>query len=74
VELTRIAGPIRLDTAADDDDPPPCGTGDCPTAFLTDRGTVAIQGYTVDHTTPTGEAVVEIPVALLRETLRALDR
>jgi hypothetical protein len=73
VELTRIAGPIRLD-AADDDDPPPCGTGDCPTVFATERGTLAVQGYIVDHETPSGEAVVEIPVALLREALRALGR
>lgn len=73
MELARIAGPIRLD-AADDDDPPSCGTGDCPTVYVTDRGTLAVQGYMVDHDSPAGEAVVEIPVALFRETLRALDR
>jgi len=73
VELTRIAGPIRLN-AANDDDPPKCGTGDCPTVFVTDRGTLAVQGYVVEHETPSGEAVVEIPVALLKEALRALGR
>jgi len=73
VELTRIAGPIRLN-AANDDDPPKCGTGDCPTVFVTDRGTLAVQGYVVEHETPSGEAVVEIPVALLKEALRSLGR
>jgi hypothetical protein len=73
VELTRLAGPIRLD-AADDDDPPTCGTGDCPTIFVTECGTLAVQGYVVEHETPSGEAVVEIPVALLTEALRALGR
>jgi hypothetical protein len=73
VELTRIAGPIKLD-AADDEDPPQCSSGDCPTVFVTDRGTLAVQGYVVEHETPSGEAVVEIPVALLTEALRALGR
>lgn len=73
MELTRVAGPIRLD-AAEYGDPPKCGTGDCPTVFTTDRGTLAVQGYVVEHETPSGEAVVEIPVALLKEALRALGR
>ena len=49
-----------------------CGRDDCPTVFRTDRGTLAIQGYNVDHHTPEGESVVEIPEALLREAVRAL--
>jgi hypothetical protein len=38
----------------------------------TDRGTVAVQGYRIAHSTPDGEAVVEIPVELLLEAARAL--
>jgi hypothetical protein len=58
-----------LPDPSDSTPPPTCGTGDCPTVFATERGTLAVQGYVVDHETPDGEAVVEIPVALLRETL-----
>jgi hypothetical protein len=61
MELTRIAGNN-------------CKDGDCPTVYRTDRGTVAVQGYRVAHTTPEGEAVVEIPVELLAEATRALGR
>lgn len=61
MELTRIAGNN-------------CKDGDCPTVYRTDRGTVAVQGYRVAHTTPEGEAVVEIPVELLAEAARALGR
>jgi hypothetical protein len=59
MKLTLIAGGI-------------CGRDDCPTIFTTDRGTLAIQGYNVDHQAPEGESVVEIPEALLREAVRAL--
>lgn len=52
-----------------------CGNGDCPTIFTTDEpGTIAVQGYTLEHTTPDGEAVVTIPEAVLREAVRALGR
>jgi hypothetical protein len=61
MELTRVAGGD-------------CGRDDCPTVFTTDRGTLAIQGYTIDRQTPDGESVVEIPVDLLREAVRALGR
>lgn len=65
MELTLIAGgPCK---PGDEDDPPPCGGGDCPTVYTTDRGTVAVQGYVVEHPAGEGEAVVEIPLALLRE-------
>ena len=49
----------------------------CPTAYVTDRGTLVIQGYTVDTTTlavPDGEAAVEVPltlVPLIEEAMRA---
>jgi hypothetical protein len=59
MELTRIAGGA-------------CGRDDCPTVFTTDRGTLAIQGYTVDKQTSDGESVVEIPTDVLREAVRAL--
>jgi len=59
MELTRIAGAN-------------CKDGDCPTVYATDRGTVAVQGYRVAHTTSEGEAVVEIPSELLAEAARAL--
>jgi hypothetical protein len=57
-KLTRIAGN--------------CGRDDCPTIFTTDRDTVAVQGYTLNHSTPPGESVVEIPLNVLREAFRAL--
>jgi hypothetical protein len=49
-----------------------CKDDDCPTVFTTDRGTIAIQGYTVNKATPEGEAVVEIPAHVFLEAARAL--
>lgn len=49
-----------------------CDSGDCPTVYLTDRGTIAVQGYDVEHTTPAGESIVEIPESVLKEAFRAL--
>ena len=57
--LTRIAGSD-------------CGRNDCPAVFTTDRGTIAIQGYNIDKTTPAGESVVEIPLDVLKEAISAL--
>jgi hypothetical protein len=57
--LTRIAGGD-------------CGRDDCPAVFTTDRGTVAVQGYDIDKSTPAGESVVEIPVDVLKEAVSAL--
>ena len=62
MELTRIAG---------DDD---CRNGDCPTVYRTDRGTIAVQGERLAHPTPDHEAIVEIPLDLLTEAVRALGR
>jgi hypothetical protein len=59
MEMTRIAGAN-------------CKDGDCPKVSITDRGTAAVQGYRIAHSTPDGEAVVEIPVELLLEAARAL--
>ena len=57
--LTRIAGGA-------------CGRDDCPTVFTTDRGTVAVQGHNIETDTPAGESVVEIPLDVLKEAVRAL--
>ena len=51
-----------------------CKDGDCPAVYSTDRGTVAVQGYQLDHRTPDGEAIVEIPAELLAKAARALGR
>ena len=49
-----------------------CGRDDCPAVFTTDRGTVAIQGYSIDRKTPAGESIVEIPLDVLKEAVSAL--
>jgi hypothetical protein len=59
MELTRIAGGE-------------CGRDDCPTVFTTDRDTIAIQGYIVPKQTRDGEAVIEIPVDVFQEAVRAI--
>ncbi len=59
LHLTRIAGGD-------------CGRDDCPAVFTTDRGTVAIQGYSIDRKTPAGESIVEIPLDVLKEAVSAL--
>ena len=61
MELTQISGGN-------------CGRDDCPTIFTTDRGTLAVQGYVVDKPVPAGEAVVEIPLAVFEDAVRALGR
>lgn len=61
MELTQIAGGD-------------CGRDDCPTIFTTGNDTIAVQGYVVDKETPAGEAVVEIPIAVFREAIRALGK
>jgi hypothetical protein len=60
MELTRIAGGE-------------CGRDDCPTVFTTERGTIAIQGYILPKETPDGEAVIEIPMGVFREAVRAIE-
>ena len=48
-----------------------CFDGTCPTIYKSDRGTLVIQGWVVndaDVVTPEGEALVEIPVELLKQT------
>lgn len=61
MELRRIAGTCRED--------------DCPTVYLSDRGTVVVQGYTVSDGVDLAadEQAVEIPVDLLRRAVKGLD-
>ncbi|NGO69051.1 hypothetical protein G5C65_11925 [Streptomyces sp. SB3404] len=66
-----MAGGSCSDGRADGDEPP-CGRDDCPTVFVTDRGTIAVQGYDVARATPEGESVVEVPEHVLREAAHAL--
>ncbi|WP_395294431.1 hypothetical protein ACF9IK_13335 [Kitasatospora hibisci] len=59
MELTRIAGS--------------CEDGDCPTLYLTDRGTLAVQGeHLTEHRlqVPAHETLVEIPIELIRKAIR----
>jgi hypothetical protein len=52
-----------------------CENGDCPTIYLSDRGTLIVQGDAAqaEGVTPgDGEQAVEIPAALLQEAARAL--
>ncbi|GLY95972.1 hypothetical protein [Actinoplanes sp. NBRC 103695] len=53
-----------------------CTSGTCPTVYRTDRGTLVVQGYSIDAADagveiPEGERLVEIPVDLL---LAAVDK
>ena len=53
----------------------PCATGECPTIFQTDRGTLVLQGYLFNPDdagaeVPPGEQMIEVPVALLTEYAR----
>ena len=73
MDLTRIAGTCKP-AAQNGDDDPPCGEGDCPTIYTTPTGSIAVQGYVLDHAVPAGEGIVEIPENLLLEAVRALGR
>ena len=47
-----------------------CWDGTCPTLYASDRGTIVVQGWIVsdsDVTPPEGEALVEIPMELLKQ-------
>ncbi|MEW2517701.1 hypothetical protein [Actinacidiphila alni] len=59
MELTRLVGS--------------CDDGDCPTLYVTDRGTLAVQGPRLtEHglSIPAHETMVEIPVDLIRKAIR----
>jgi hypothetical protein len=56
------------------------GAYDCPNVFMTDRGTLAVQGRLLEpsdlpagDTIPAGEALVEIPTDLLLAAARRYD-
>jgi len=52
-----------------------CGTGTCPTVYLTDHDTVVVQGPSVETriAVPDGEVLVEIPVSVLLEAVRKIQ-
>lgn len=63
-ELTRLTG---------NGDGTPCGKDDCPNVYRTASGSIVVQGdVSRVFTPPEGEALVEIPEAVLREAVRAL--
>ena len=56
-----------------------CAGGDCPTAYLTDRGTAVVQGYVITDpealaqlNLPAGETAVEIPIDVLTKAAEAV--
>ncbi|KND30932.1 hypothetical protein [Streptomyces acidiscabies] len=63
-ELTRLTGKF---------DGPNCDDDDCPNVYRTASGSIVVQGNTSRaFQPPEGEALVEIPEAVLREAVRAL--
>jgi len=62
LKLTRLSGE--------------CENGNCPTVYVSDHGSLVVQGDAVSHadglTLGNGEQAVEISVQLLREALSAL--
>ncbi|WP_229069870.1 hypothetical protein [Actinoplanes sp. DH11] len=56
-----------------------CTTGTCPTVYTTNRSSVIVQGYTVTAAAaavdvPEGEQLVEIPLELLADAVRAQQK
>ncbi len=55
---------------------PECENGNCPNVYISEQGTLVVQGDAVSHadglTLGDGEQAVEISVQLLREALSAL--
>ncbi|TRV77476.1 hypothetical protein FKN01_15360 [Streptomyces sp. 130] len=50
-----------------------CDEGECPAIYMTDRGTLAVQGGRLaDHglDIPAHETLVEVPVELIRKAVR----
>jgi hypothetical protein len=62
-ELTRLTGNGNGN----------CNNDDCPNVYRTASGSIVVQGDVSDaFQPPQGEALVEIPESVLRETFRAL--
>lgn len=55
-----------------------CDDGDCPTVYLSDQGTLVVQGGHISEADGLrlgdGEQAVEIPLELLREAFSALGK
>ena len=53
-----------------------CENGNCPTIYVSERGTLVVQGDAVSHADGlelgVGEQAVEVSVQMLREALSAL--
>ncbi|MGY1499488.1 hypothetical protein ACW4TU_23385 [Streptomyces sp. QTS52] len=63
-ELTRLTGKF---------DGPNCDDDDCPNVYRSATGSIVVQGdVSSAFAPPEGEALVEIPEAVLREAFRAL--
>ncbi|AZQ35864.1 hypothetical protein EJ357_22220 [Streptomyces cyaneochromogenes] len=63
-ELTRLTGSLNG---------PNCDDDDCPNVYRTANGSIVVQGaLSSAFQPPEGEALVEIPEAVLREAVRAL--
>ncbi|MEU3824510.1 hypothetical protein AB0F36_04230 [Streptomyces sp. NPDC029080] len=63
-DLTRLTGSFNG---------PDCDDDDCPNVYRTASGSIVVQGdLSSAFQPPEGEALVEIPEAVLREAVRAL--
>jgi hypothetical protein len=63
-DLTRLTGSFNG---------PDCDDDDCPNVYRTASGSIVVQGnLSGAFQPPKGEALVEIPEAVLREAVRAL--
>ncbi|MER5937997.1 hypothetical protein ABT121_11825 [Streptomyces sp. NPDC001928] len=63
-DLTRLTGTV---------DGPNCDDDDCPNVYRTASGSFVVQGNMSDaFRPPAGEALVEIPEAVLKEAVRVL--
>lgn len=63
-DLTRLTGKFGG---------PNCDDDDCPNVYRTASGSIVVQGTVSDaFPPPSGEALVEIPEAVLKEAVRAL--
>jgi len=51
-----------------------CSDGSCPGVYLTERGTVVVQGRVVpDEEVPAGEIMAELPASLIIEAAQKLQ-
>lgn len=67
--MTPKAGLTRLTGGAG----PVCDDDDCPNVYLSENGSIVVQGDTyTGFAPPLGESLVEIPREVLQEAFRAL--